>query len=46
MRKIIGGFRFCVDKYRFRAAEAIIKIAFDHSEEEKSQVMLLNDKIL
>lgn len=46
MRKIVKGFWFCADKYRFRAAEAIIKIVFDQKDKDKSQILLLNDKIL
>lgn len=45
MLKSIRSFWFCVDKFRFRAAEAILKVAFDQNEEEKSSVLTLNDKI-
>lgn len=44
LRRLLGNF-FCIDKYRFRAAEAVISTVFHHKVKDKDD-FILTDKVI
>lgn len=45
LRRLLGNF-FCIDKYRFRAAEAVISTVFHHKVKENKDNFFLTDKVI